>query len=140
MVRLPRNLSRIAVACSLALPLGSALPAWAQDAKPAASEPAAAQPAAPADAAPAQPAAPAAAAPAAGGAAAAAAPAADKELDAAVANYWHYGKIGRYDLQAAEGEKILAKASDPKAVLASFNKFIDSTDVNGRKDNLDQWL
>src|SRR3954471_944087 len=32
MVRLPRNLSRVAVACSLAMPLVSVLPAWAQDA------------------------------------------------------------------------------------------------------------
>ena len=38
MVRLPRNLSRVAIACSVALSLGSVLPVWAQDA---------AQPAAP---------------------------------------------------------------------------------------------
>ncbi len=109
MVRLPRNLSRVAIACSLALPLASVLPAWAQDA----------------------------AAPA----AAAAAPApVSEELQRAVANYWHYGKIARYDLQAAEGEKILAHASDPVAVLNAFNQHLESTAFNGQTDNLQQWM
>ena len=38
MVRLPRNLARVAVACSFALSLGSVLPVWAQDASGKASE------------------------------------------------------------------------------------------------------
>ncbi|HEV2295169.1 MAG TPA: hypothetical protein VGR35_15045 [Tepidisphaeraceae bacterium] len=109
MVRLPRNLSRVAVACSLALPLACVLPAWAQDG--------AAAPAA--ETAPAEP---------------------SKELQDAVANYWHYGKIGRYDLQVAAGEKILAHASEPEAVLAAFDRHIASTEFNGRTDNLEQWM
>jgi hypothetical protein len=146
MVRLPRNLSRVAIACSFALSLGSVLPAWAQDAaQPAA--PNAQQPAAPADAN-AQPTAPApdTAAPAPGAAAApgGAAPAQaapNADLQRAVANYWHYGKIARYDLQAAEGEKILAQGTDPVAVLQAFERHLETTrGPSGRTDSLDQWL
>lgn len=108
MVRLPRNFSRVAIACSLALPLASVLPAWAQDAAAPAAQ-----------AAPAQ---------------------VPEELQRAVANYWHYGKIARYDLQAAEGEKILAHASDPVAVLEAFNRHLETTRFNGQTDNLEQWM
>src|SRR5215210_3683344 len=52
MVRLPRNLSRVAVACSLALPLASVLPAWAQVAATAPAKTTPAKAAAPAGAAP----------------------------------------------------------------------------------------
>src|SRR5687768_17692125 len=99
MVRLPRNLARVAVACSFALSLGSVLPVWAQDppaAAPATEAPA--QPATPAPAAPAPteaapaPATPAPAAPAAPGAAAPAQGEPNADLQRAVANYWHYGK------------------------------------------------
>jgi hypothetical protein len=121
MVRLPRNLARVAVACSFALSLGSVLPVLAQD--PPAAAPAPAAPAAPA------------------GAAAPAQGEPNADLQRAVANYWHYGKIARYDLQAAEGEKILAQASDPVAVLHAFDRHIESTrGPSGRTDNLDQWL
>ena len=140
MVRLPRNLSRVAIACSLALPLTS-MSTWAQDNPAAPAAPAVEAPAATPEA-PAPPP-PAEAAPAAPAPATAAQPApaeAPTDLKRAVANYWHYGKIGRYDLQAAEGEKIVAAGTDPVAVLDAFNAHIDSTEVNGRKDNLEEWL
>jgi len=143
MVRLPRNLARVAVACSFALSLGSVLPVWAQD--PPAAAPATEAPAQPATPAPAAPAptdtAPAPAAPAAPGAAAPAQGEPNADLQRAVANYWHYGKIARYDLQAAEGEKILAQGSDPVAVLRAFDRHIESTrGPSGRTDNLAQWM
>ena len=145
MVRLPRNLTRVAVACSFALSLGSVLPVWAQD--PPAAAPATEAPATPEaqTPTPAAPAAPGAAAPdaaaAPGGAAAPAQGEPSADLQRAVANYWHYGKIARYDLQAAEGEKILAHASDPVAVLHAFDRHIESTrGPSGRTDNLDQWM
>src|SRR5688572_2057602 len=135
MVRLPRNLARVAVACSFALSLGSVLPVWAQD--PPAAAPATEAPAQPATPAPAAPAptdtAPAPAAPAAPGAAAPAQGEPNADLQRAVANYWHYGKIARYDLQAAEGEKILAQGSDPVAVLRPFHRPIESTRAPSRR-------
>ncbi len=57
------------------------------------------------------------------------------ELATAVENYWHYGKIARYDLQNAEAEKILAAGADPAVVLAAFEK--TST---ARGDVLDNWI
>src|SRR5215204_5752516 len=95
MVRLPRHLSRVAVACSLALSLASVLPAWGQDAGATAQPPASPAPAAPTT--PPAPEQPAAAAPAPGAAAPAqnapaqnapAQNAPDKELQNAVANFW----------------------------------------------------
>jgi len=59
----------------------------------------------------------------------------DPELKRAVEDYWHYGKIARYDLQNAAAERVLAKADNPRAVLEAFR-----TVAQDRKDNLDQWL
>ncbi len=63
------------------------------------------------------------------------APAVSGDLKKLVDNYWHYGKIARYDLAAAAGQQVVASNSDPAAVLAAFEK--TSSD---RKDNLDDWL
>jgi hypothetical protein len=60
---------------------------------------------------------------------------ASKELTNAVENYWHYGKIARYDLAAAEGQKILESKDNPVAILETFEKVAAS-----HKDNMDQWL
>src|SRR4051812_35713117 len=63
--------------------------------------------------------APAAAQPAAG---ATTAPTPSKELKDAVENFWYYGKVAKYDLAAAEGQKILDSGSDPEAVLIAFEQ------------------
>jgi CheY-like chemotaxis protein len=165
MTRLPAHFVRLALACSVLAPVVPAFaqdaapvpaapapatpapeapaPAPAEPATPApeAPAPAAPAPAAPAPAAeptaPAAPA-PAAPAPAAPAPAAAAAPAPgqpDAELKGSVENFWHYGKIARYDLATAEAQKILAHKDKPIEVLAAFEQT-----ANERKDNLDQWL
>jgi hypothetical protein len=133
----------------------------AQDANPPAAPPPAAPAAGDNGAAPAAPAAPAPAAPAAGdngaapapaapaagdnGAAPApaptdatatpAAPAVAPDLTTLVDNFWHYGKIARYDLAVSTGNQILANGAPPADVLTAFEKA-----ASDRKDNLDQWL
>ena len=99
-----KTLKMFALAIALCLPArGSfAQPATA----PAADAPAVATP--PTPAATEMPAPQAAGQPA---AAAAAAPSITPEVRNAVENYWHYGKIARYDLAAAEGQKILASGA-----------------------------
>src|SRR5271169_2369117 len=66
---------------------------------------------------------------------AATAPAATEDLKDSVENFWHYGKIARYDLATAEGQKILAAGADPDTVLTTFE-----TVAGDRHDDLDQWL
>jgi hypothetical protein len=58
-------------------------------------------------------------------------------VDAAttVDNYWHYGKIARYDLQNAEGKKLLDAKIDPATLLQLF----ENTAAQ-RGDNLDDWI
>src|SRR5688572_17617238 len=147
--RLPRLLSRVVIACSLSVPIFYyTVSTLAQDAPAPGAQPTAppAQPTAP-DAqptAPAQPAAPAdqpappppaegAATPAAPSegqpaantpAATAPAPAADAEQDLkqSVENFWHYGKIARYDLAKAAADKIIAQKGNPEAVLVAFEQ------------------
>ena len=53
----------------------------------------------------------------------------------AVENFWHYGKIGRYELAAAEADKIAAADVPPVAVLQAFEEVSQA-----RRDNLDQWM
>jgi hypothetical protein len=75
-------------------------------------------------------------APAAGDATATpAAPAVAPDLKTLVDNFWHYGKIARYDLATAAGNQILASSPAPADVLTAFEQ--SSSD---RKDNLDEWL
>jgi hypothetical protein len=57
------------------------------------------------------------------------------DLGAAVENFWHYGKIARYDLAVANGQQILDSSADPADILGAFE-----TTAQQRKDNLDQWL
>jgi hypothetical protein len=63
-------------------------------------------------------------APAAGaGAPAAAAPAdlpVDKNLQDSVENFWHYAKVARYDVAAAESKRILDGNPDPAVLLETF--------------------
>ncbi len=100
MVRLPRFLPSMALACSISLPLVGALPVWAQAQGPEAAR-----------------------------------PAPDAALTTAVENFWHYGKIARYDLAANEAKTILEKKDDPTAVLDAFVAV-----SSARNDNLDTWL
>jgi hypothetical protein len=60
---------------------------------------------------------------------------ASSSLNDSVENYWHYGKVARYDLATTEGQKILNSGSDPLAVLTAFESISAE-----RQDNLDQWL
>jgi hypothetical protein len=167
LVRLPRYLPRLALAVSLAAPLvfvndlvaqQPAQPAPVEQAPPADPPPADPPPAAPQpDAQPApqpaeQPAQPAAPQPAdpqpaapqpadAQPAAATAAPAeggVSPELRRAAEDFWHYGRIARYDLANANGQKVLELgAGNPTAVLQAFEAVTSQT---GRKDNIDNWL
>jgi hypothetical protein len=57
------------------------------------------------------------------------------ELQTAVENYWHYGKIARYDLQSAEAQKITGAGAEPAVVLAAFEKT-----AAGRNDDLNNWV
>ncbi|MBV8780893.1 MAG: hypothetical protein JO353_05790 [Phycisphaerae bacterium] len=57
------------------------------------------------------------------------------ELKTMVDNFWHFGKIARYDLATAEGSKILGAGQQPQDVLGAFEMA-----ANSRGDNLDQWL
>jgi hypothetical protein len=142
MKRLPRLLPCVALACSLAMPMLSAPLAWAspagQQAKPPAGGDAAAPPAGDATTPPpagtpqtAPPtSAPAGAAPA-GAAPATTEPAmpevgANQSLADQVDDFWHYGEIGRYDIQAALGNKIIAAGQqNPEELLKAFEAIAD---------------
>jgi hypothetical protein len=122
-----------------AAPAAPATPA-APDAGAAPAAPA--PPAAPdSGATPATPAAPAAPADAGAGAAAAPAAPAAPEIDQNqglrddVEDYWHYGKIARYDLAAAYGKKLLGRTEPPLEILQNFEAV-----AADRQDSLDQWL
>jgi hypothetical protein len=158
-----RSLSCLAIACSLSLPLTLVNVSFADDTTPAA--PATATPAAGGDTTATPPAAPAtpaaggdttatppaatpgpAVAPAAGDTTAppaAAAPAPtptfqlpeNEPIKDSIESFWHYGKIGRYDIAAAEGQRILAANTDPQLLLTMFEGVADL-----HHDNLDQWL
>src|SRR5678815_329124 len=102
--RFTRNPLRIITLTSvLAVPGVLSTPIWAQ-------EQAAAQPAP--------------------GAAATTAPSA--ELKDAVENLWYYGKVAKYDLAAAEGQKILDSGAPPESVLIAFEEVSRS-----RNDEMD---
>jgi HEAT repeat protein len=143
MVRLPRVLPSLTLAVLLAAPLSPRF-ARADDA-PATPAPAAPAPAAPAAGDTATP--PAAPAPAAGDASAPApAPAAtpapadavsgeQMSLNDLVDTYWHYGKIGRYDIAADNGNKILSGGADAPAILTAF----EATAAK-HNDVLDKWV
>lgn len=57
------------------------------------------------------------------------------DLTVAVENFWHYGKIARYDLAVANAQQVLGSGADPADILAAFEQTSSQ-----RKDNLDQWL
>src|SRR5439155_14881791 len=104
MLRLPRFMPRLALACSLSIsvPLIVVNLSFGQDQPPASA------PAAPAAAAAAAPAAPAITIPE------------NEPLKDSVENFWHYAKIARYDIAAAEAQHILAQNADPQQLLSIF--------------------
>ena len=146
--RLPRLLSRVVIACSLSVPIFYYNVSTLAQETPA---PAAQPPAQPPAPAPAQPPAPPADQPAtpppAEGAATPTAPAegqpaattpapdAEQDLKQSVENFWHYGKIARYDMAKAAADKIVAQKGNPEAVLVAFEQVSQD-----RKDDLDAWL
>lgn len=100
MVRLPRYLPSVAIACCLTVPVLGTVPSWAQQQNGQATQ-----------------------------------TAIDSGLKAAVENFWHYGKIARYDLAVDQAKQILTHKGDPQAVLAAFEQTASS-----RKDDLDAWM
>jgi hypothetical protein len=146
-----RSIYSILLAGSLALPMAVVNLTFAQD-TPAPATPAPATPATPAPATPAAggdagtPATPAPATPAtpaAGDAGATPAPAAtpavnlpeNEPLQDSIENFWHYAKIARYDVAAAEGKRILDANTEPTLLLGMFEKVADL-----HHDNLDVCL
>ncbi len=61
--------------------------------------------------------------------------AANESLKDSVDNFWHYGKIARYDIAAAEAQHILSLNSDPQVLLSTFEDISQQ-----HHDNLDEWL
>jgi HEAT repeat protein len=58
-----------------------------------------------------------------------------------VNDFWHYGKVARYDLAAASGQQILASGADPVQVLEAFEKVVqEPMQFGGQKDNMDEWM
>lgn len=131
MMRLPRFVPAVVLACATALPVTRFVYAADEAPKPADAKPADAKPAdaKPADAKPAD-AKPADATPA---------PAEAKKLDEpllkSVDDFWHYGKIGRYDLASDAGKKILGGGASPDDVLSAFEQV-----TSDRKDDIMAWL
>jgi HEAT repeat protein len=64
----------------------------------------------------------------------AAAPAAESLKDS-VDNFWHYGKIARYDVAATEVQHILSQNVDPLQLLTVFEAVAAQ-----HHDDLDEWL
>ncbi|MEM8874991.1 MAG: HEAT repeat domain-containing protein [Planctomycetota bacterium] len=58
-----------------------------------------------------------------------------EELAQGVEDFFHFGKLGRYDLAVAKGTAVLDMGGEPAAVLKAFR---DAAAARG--DQLDQWL
>jgi HEAT repeat protein len=119
MTRFPRRLlPSLAIACSITVSGLMAQTAPAPD--DAAAKPATAAPAA---AAPATPSTPAVSIPQ------------NQNLRDDVDDFWHYGKVARYDLATAFGNKLLSRPEPPLEVLHAFE-----TTASEHQDNLDDWM
>jgi hypothetical protein len=97
MLRLPRVVPAIALACATAMPLISTTPVVAQEAP---------------------------------GVARAANP-----LRADVENFWHYAKIGKYDLATDAANKLLNANPDQVKLLETFEQIAEE-----QKDKIDVWM
>ena len=60
---------------------------------------------------------------------------AEHDLKQSVENFWHYGKIARYDLAKGAADKLLAAKANPEAVLETFEQVSQA-----RSDDLDSWM
>ena len=58
------------------------------------------------------------------------------ELKSAVDNYWYYSKVARYDLAAAEGNKIVGSGAQPLDVLVAFEQVAAEHQDAARMDQL----
>jgi HEAT repeat protein len=58
-----------------------------------------------------------------------------ESLKDSVDNFWHYGKIARYDVAATEAQHILSQNADPLQLLTVFEAVAAQ-----HHDNLDEWL
>lgn len=56
-------------------------------------------------------------------------------LQKSVEDFWHFGKVARYDVAAAKAQEILAAGSEPLKITEAFEKI-----AADRGDNLDEWL
>ena len=56
-------------------------------------------------------------------------------LTKAIEDFWHYGKIARYDMASESAKKITAAGAPPEEVLAKFMKV-----TSDRHDDLNSWL
>lgn len=145
MTRIPRFIPCLAMACSMTVSSLTATSLFAQATpKPAASKPAAPRPAAPKpDADAAAPAAtdkPAAAAPATQPAPAAQIPQ-NQSLRDDVEDFFHYGKVARYDLAVAYGNKILSRPEPPLEILKAFEAAADALRTPIEQfGGLDDWM
>ena len=52
-----------------------------------------------------------------------------------VDDFWHYGKIARYDMAAAFGNKVLSRTEPPLEILQAFQ-----TTAIEHNDSLDEWV
>ncbi len=64
-----------------------------------------------------------------------AAPTVDADLKKDVENFWHYGKVGKYDLSADAANKIIGSGKDAVEVLKAFEVVAEDS-----KDKLDVWM
>jgi len=62
----------------------------------------------------------------------------DKALYSSVADFWHYGKIARYDLANAQGQKVLQSGAEPVKVLEAFEKVTSEREREAAA--LDRWM
>lgn len=53
----------------------------------------------------------------------------------AVEDFWHFGKIARYDLAAIKADEILSSGASPSQILQAFEKV-----AGDRGDKLDEWM
>ena len=56
-------------------------------------------------------------------------------LAKSVEDFWHFGKVARYDVAAAKAAEILGAGADPLKVAETFEKV-----ASDRGDSLDDWL
>ncbi|HEX8322388.1 MAG TPA: hypothetical protein VF595_00620, partial [Tepidisphaeraceae bacterium] len=43
-------------------------------------------------------------------------------LQKSVEDFWHFGKVARYDVAAAKAQEILASGAEPLAITTAFEK------------------